>query len=356
MSEGEPNIRTLPTTMVVDAFPLEGPGTRTPEPEMPRRRSVGSYYLSAVLLALARPRVLLFLLGLQLILPLMVALPTFFSAEQHLSSVEAIPGGTAVDLPEIAPSWVFEEWFRAAPTEAKAAIQGLPALLLLVSLLQLVFTAGWMRLALREGRKHSLRIFLQSGGHFFFPFLRTWLLGLPLFAIATWVYWGLPGEWVFERLMPEGDPALAASERTGRWLEILRQVLYLLSLWKIEILLDLARASMICAGRRSALFALFRGIGFLTRSPMPVFGLMALGFGMELLWIAGVEAVRAALDWPIWTLLLLLPFGRIVLRAGRLIGLVDYYETRTREKSSAEGVGEDEADEEEDKASAHMAI
>lgn len=354
MQEPEPHIRSLPTTMVVDAFPLEDSSKRAPAPEPPGKRSIGSFYWSAVLLALSRPRVLLFLLGLQLLLPLMVALPTFFSAEQHLGTVEAIPGGTPVALPESAPSWMFEEWFRAAPTEAETAIQTLPALLLLVSLMQLLFTAGWMRIAMRAERHHSLRTFLQSGGHFFFPFLRTWLLGLPLFALATWVFWGLPAEWVFERLMPEGDPSLAASERTGRWLETLRQVLYLLSLWKIEILLDLARASMVCAGRRSALFALLRGIGFLTRSPLPVFGLMALGFGIELLWIAGIEATRDALDWPIWTLLLLLPFGRIVLRAGRLIGLVDYYETRTREKSSAE---EDEAaDEEDEKGSAAMAF
>jgi hypothetical protein len=219
------------------------------------------------------------------------------------------------------------------------AVQALPALLLLASLLNLLFSAGWMKVAVRDQRDHSLRLFLQGGGRYFFPFLRTWLLGLPLFALVTWIYWSTPADWVFERLMPEGDASLAASERTGRWLETMRSVLYIISLWKIEIILDLARASLVVGQRTSAFLAMFRGIGFFTRTPFHVFGILLMSFGLELLWVGCMEALRTTLDWPIWTLLLLLPLGRHVLRGARYIALARYYAARTSDDVS---VTEDE--------------
>ncbi|MGB0953952.1 MAG: hypothetical protein ACPG31_12065 [Planctomycetota bacterium] len=328
--------KPLPTTMVVDAFPVQDRPARDAGPAAPPERSIASHLLGGIAVALARPRILLFLLLLSLVLPLVVALPTFYSAQQHLPNFDPVPGGTAIDLPTEAPAWLFEEWLRAAPTEREVAVQSLPAMLLLVSLFNLVITGGWMRIAVKERRAHSLRTFLQGGGHLFFPFLRTWILGLPLFALTTWICWGTPAEWLFEQIMPDGKPGNAPSETTGRWLEILRQVIYLIGLWKIEMLLDIARASMVCGGRRSALFAIVRSFGFWLRSPLPIFGLMGLGFGIELLWIGGVEAIRDTFDWPIWSLLLLLPFGRNVLRGARYVGLATYYEARTKEGVTAE--------------------
>lgn len=337
MSEEQtPPQKPLPTTMVVDAFPVEGRPQADPGPAPAPERSIASHLFGGVATVLARPRILVFLLLLSLVFPLVVALPAFYSAQEHLPNFEAVPGGTAIDLPKEAPAWMFEEWLRKAPTEREVAVQSLPAMMLLVSLFNLVITAGWMRIAVKERRAHSLRTFLQGGGHWFFPFLRTWILGLPLFALTTWICWGTPAEWLFEQLMPDGKPDNAASENTGRWLEILRQVLYLIGLWKIEMLLDLARASMITGERRSALFAMGRAFGFWLRSPMPVFGLMGLGFGIELLWIGGVEAIRDTFDWPMWSLLLLLPFGRNVLRGARYVGLATYYEARTQDGAAAD--------------------
>ena len=40
MQEPEPHIRSLPTTMVVDAFPLEDSSKRAPAPEPPGKRSI----------------------------------------------------------------------------------------------------------------------------------------------------------------------------------------------------------------------------------------------------------------------------------------------------------------------------
>lgn len=327
---------SMPTTMVVDAFPVSDPAPLESKALDPRERSIGSHLLGGIWAALARPRLLLFLMGVSLLLPLVVALPAFFAADQHLGSLEAIPGGTPIDLPSAAPAWLFEEWFRAAPSELKVVAQTLAPLLILASLFNLVITAGWMRFALLKRRRHSLRTFLQCGGHFFFPFLRTWLLALPMFAAITWIFWGTPAEWFFERMMPEGDANLAASEQTGRWLETLRQVLFLIALWKTEMLLDLARASMICGNRRSALFAIFRGIGFFLRSPLQVFGLMSLGFALELFWIAGAKAVQELADLPMWTLLLILPFGRIIFRGARYVGLASFYAAKTHDAAAAE--------------------
>jgi len=340
----DPAPSTMPTTMVVDAFPVSDPVPRTSRTPEPQERSVGSHLLGGVWAALARPRLLLFLLGVNLVLPLVVALPTFFAAEQHLSNLEAIPGGTPIDLPGVAPAWIFEEWFRAAPTELGVAAQTLMPLLLLVSLFNLVITAGWMRIAILDRRRHSLRTFLQCGGHFFFPFLRTWILALPIFALITWLFWGTPAEWLIERVLPQGDANLAASEQTGRWVETLRQVLFLLAMWKTEILLDLARASMICGNRRSAFLAILRGVGFFLRRPFQVFGLMGLSFALELFWIAGAKAVQELADWPLWTLLLLLPFGRIVCRGARYVGLANFYAAKTRDASAAEEGAEAEED------------
>ena len=340
----DPAPASMPTTMVVDAFPVESPSPREALDLVPRERSIGSHLLGGVWAALARPRLLLFLMGVSLVLPLVVALPTFFAAEQHLSNFEAIDGGTPIDLPGVAPAWLFEEWFRAAPTELGIAAQTLAPLLILASLFNLVITAGWMRIAMLNRRRHSLRTFLQCGGHFFFPFLRTWFLALPMFPLITWLFWGTPAEWVFERMMPEGDASQAASEQTGRWLETLRQVLFLLALWKTEILLDLARASMICGNRRSALLAIFRAVGFFLRSPLQVFGMMSLGFALELFWIAGSKAVQELADWPMWTLLFLLPFGRIVFRGARYVSLATFYAAKTNDSAAAEESADAEAD------------
>jgi len=336
VTDGDPYV---PTTMVVDAFPVDdGPKQHAEEPG--RVDSVASFLFGGIRLALSRPRILVALVSISLLLPMVVGLPAFQAADANLAHLQPVPNGTEIALPKMAPSWIFSEWQHGAPTELDVVVQVLPALMLLASLLNLLFSAGWMKVAVRSPRSHSLRTFLQGGGRFFFPFLRTWLLGLPFFALITWIYWGAPADWVFEKLLPDGDTALAASERTGRWLETIRSVLYILSLWKMEIILDLARASLVVGQRTSAFLALFRGIGFFTRSPLQIFGMLLMSFALELLWVGGVEAVRRTLDWPVWVLLILFPLGRQVLRGARYAAMARYYAARTDD-----GVGATEDEE-----------
>jgi len=314
------------TTLVVDALPVEDQAPLMPyggEGETPRLPSAPSYLGGALALTLSRPRVLLFLLLPMLLLPLVVALPVFLGAEP-LAPVQTVAGGTELHLPEIAPSWVFKEWHRAMPQTLPAAAATLAPLLLLLSLCNLVISGGWMGLAVSRRRDHALRAFLGHGGRTFFPFLRTWLLGIPLFALATWVCWGAPAEWFFGLFLPEGNPALGGSENTGRWLEILRQLIYLNALFKLELWLDLARAHLTVGERRSALLAMIRSFWLFLRHGWGLYGLALCGFGLELLWIAGAEATRQLLALPLWPLLLVVPFGRIVMRGSRYAAIARF--------------------------------
>jgi hypothetical protein len=317
--------RPAETTLVVDALPLEGQAPLVPrtEEESPTLPPAPSYLGGGVALALSRPRVLLFLMLPMLLLPLVVALPVFQGAEV-LGSVQAAPGGAELDLPDVAPSWLFREWLRDQPDLLGDAAAALPPLLLFMSLFHLIVCGGWMGLAVSRRQDHALRAFLGHGGRAFFPFLRTWLLGLPLFALVTWIFWGAPAEWFFGLFLPEGDPDLGASESTGRWLEILRQLLYLNALLKLELWLDLARASLTVGERRSALFAMMRSFVLFLRHPWGIYGLGLLGFGLELLWIAGAEALRRLLELPLWPMLLVLPFGRIVMRGARYAAIARF--------------------------------
>jgi hypothetical protein len=316
-----------PHTMVVDAMPMQEDARRKRDEELhppPGLTAFVPALAEGARVVLARPRVLLFLLLLSLLLPMAAVLPTWESAEQNLSAVTLPPSEDGpVDFLDGAPDWVMREWQARDPLGAVAGGHALAALALVSSLLGLVFSAGWMSFAARDRRAHGLASFLRSGGRCFFPFLRTWLLGLPLFFAWTWVCFEALAEWLYAQLLPDGDPALGASENTGRWLAIVQGVVYLWGLLKLEILLDLARASLVIGNRTSALLALARGFGFFLRRPLGVLGLVLLGLGIELLWVAGVHAAGL----PLALVVVLLPLGRIVLRGARHAGLAFFYDS-----------------------------
>ena len=81
---------------------------------------------------------------------------------------------------------------------------------------------------------------------------------------------------------------------------------------------------------------MIRGLGFVLRRPSPIFGFMALSFGFELLWIASMDALRTTFGWSLGVLVLVVPFGRIVLRGARYVGLINYYAARTSDQAQVE--------------------
>ncbi len=321
-----------PTTLVVDAMPLVET-EEAPQPPPVQEKSVAHYLLLGIAKALAKPRVLLFLWLWGFLLALLVAAPVFSSAASHLQSV-----GTSshFDFVDEVPAWIVDEWRRVDPRAWASVGPNLALLLLLVSLANLLWTAGWMRIATDSAPGHSLRNFFAGGGRYFYPFLRTWLFGCACYAGLSYVFWGPPAIWFFHWFVPGGDLNLAASESTTFWLKVVQQLFYFLALWVVEIWLDVARASLICGQRRSATLALIRGLGFVLRRPSPLFGFMALGFGLELLWIATMDALRTTFDWSLLFLVLVVPFGRLVLRGARYIGLIQYYAAQTADGSQVE--------------------
>ena len=315
-----------PHTLVVDAMPFGDEGSAVRGEELHPAPGASAFVpalAEGVRVVLARPRVLLFLLVLAVLLPLVAVLPTYASLDAQLQDAVALPGDGPADFLQGAPEWMLREWRSNDPQGAVAGGHALAAMVLVSSLLGLVFSAGWMSFAARDRRAHGLASFLRAGGRWFFPFLRTWLLGLPLFFAWTWVCWQAPADWLYAQLLPDGDPALAASENTGRWLQTLQLVVYYWGLLKLEIWLDLARASLVIGNRSSALLAMARGCGFFLRRPVSVLGLVLFGLGIELLWVAGIHAAGL----PILAVILVLPLGRIVMRGARHAGLASLYDS-----------------------------
>ena len=289
------------------------------------------FLIGGIFFALIRPRVLCFLMLWSCVLPLVVAVPMFNQANRDLSAVQDLPGQSILALPESAPAWMFREWQIQSGDTLTSISDVMPLLILLSSIIGLLFSAGWMSMATHYRDEHSLRAFLKGGGESFFPFLRTWLLALPLFALTTYVFWGAPSEWVLEKLMPEGDATLAASETTGRAIDITRQLLYMLALLKIEIIIDLARASIVVGKRSSAVLAILRAVGFLFRRPFAIFVIVLLGFIIEAALIFGSEWLRDLLEWPLIAAVFMLPFVRHVMRGARQSAVADYYRAATGE-------------------------
>lgn len=315
--------RGTSTTLVVDAFPLDGapsePGRSVPPPSGP------AHLLAGLRFALGRPRVLIVLCAWSWLLALAPALVVSASAERHLAhAMETADEGPA-DLLGETPTWMFREWERAGGAELESAAAALLPLLLLASLAGLLVSAGWMHAAVHGRGRHGLLAFLGGGGRLWFAFLRTWLLGLPLFALWTWLCWGPAGDaaaalW----LPPDGDPELASSETLARWVTGGREILYFAGLLGLELVLDLARATLAARERSSALLALARGAREAMLRPLGVLSLVGAGFGVELLWIGTLRLVADSAGLGAVALGLLLPFGRVACRGARLAALATF--------------------------------
>lgn len=310
--------------------PLDYPGApRSPADEalagpLPLRGGV-LYLWQGLRAAMRQPGVLALLLLYSFLSALLVALPYYSSALEHLSPIAGFAGEGPLNLSFSAPRWLLDEWARLDGSLQRTTAHGMAPLLLLASLSGLLITGGWMSVALRGREGAGMAAFLQGAGRYFFRFLRTWILGLALYAGVTWLVWRAPGEWVLARLVPGGELELAASETRALWIENGRLILYVALLFLVELVLDLGRASLVIGDRHSALFALVRGLGFLLYEPVRVAGVVLVGWILEALWIAALVALSHTLAAPVWPLVLVLPLGRIILRGARYGGLAALY-------------------------------
>jgi len=311
------------TTLVVDAFP--GPGSPGPPgEEIPSAPSGMAHLLGGIRFALARPRILLFLCLWSWLLPLAVALPYYASAQARLAGAAAAADEGPADFLGATPAWMFSEWTHAGAGELAGASQALGPLYLISSLFGLLIAAGWMGSIVHSRDRHGLRAFLGAGGRHYFAFCRSWVLGLPLFALWTWLVFGSPGQAVLAQFLEDGQLDLAHSEVAARRIEHAREILYVAGLLALELWLDLARATLVAGKRGSAIAALARGAREGLRRPLGVFTLVGVGLGLEILWLAGLKAGGEALALGPLAIGLLLPFGRVVLRGARLAGLASF--------------------------------
>ncbi len=276
-------------------------------------------------LALSAPRVLLCLWAVQFLFALVVAVPVHGSALEHLAPVAGFVEDQANAGLRLLPAWLFEDWARTDPGGLAAAGAVVAPLMLLASLFGVLLASGWMHLALDPKPSHGLRRFFAGAGEHFFPFLRLWVMALALYAFATWLLWGSPGGALQDWLLNDRPPAAAADERWGRGVEIGFSLVYALLLLQIEVVVDLARASLVAAKRQSAVSALLRAMAFWLRHGWSALKLVGSGLLLEGLWIGLLVSMTGWAGLPLWGLALLLPWGRIALRGARWSGLALLY-------------------------------
>lgn len=306
----------------VPRTPIDIPTTQ-PDSALPH--GVFHHVFAGLGVALARPRVLIFLYLLLLLSALPVFLPVFHSLDTVLS-----PLVEASALDRQLPGWLVADWRRAAPGVEATAQEALRSMLLLSSLLGLFIGAGWMYVATTDRRRTGLRGFCAGGGAFFFPFLRSWLLWLGLAWALGHLFYGPPAEWLAGRFFLDGDPELAASESAARTFGLAQQASYLVALFLLEVSIDYGRASLVVGSRHSALLGLARGFLFLLMEPRRCLGVVLVGFLLEAGWIAGAawlltDIGSGAPDLSAVLISQLLIFGRIALRGGRLAAVASVY-------------------------------
>lgn len=279
--------------------------------------------LAGIGIALGRPRVWLALTALVILLGLVASYPVQDAAQSSFSRVVGFEEDRGLLDSGAVPRWMFDD--QAREDGGMGAPTALAPLFLLMSLLGVLFAGGWMEVALHRRKEHSLFAFLSGGGQHFFPFLRLWIIALAGYALCTWFVYGLPGDWLKDQLYPAGNPERATNENRVRWVDLAYSLIYLWGLLKVEIIIDLARATMVASGKRSAIGALFRGMGFWIKRWWACLVLVGAGFVLEGAVIFLAMGLGSFLGVPLWALAIGLPAARVVLRGGRQAGLALYY-------------------------------
>jgi hypothetical protein len=173
--------------------------------------------------------------------------------------------------------------------------------------------------------KHSARRLLQSGGAFFFRFLRLALLSGALYFLVYLFKYHLM-EWLAEA---QRD---LTSERVALLGSLLAYAVVALLLVLVHVIFAYAKIAIVTEERRSVLVAAFRGLGFVVFHPLRAFGLYfavaVLSAVLLLLWSlvapgVGQSSTTAVLLAFIASQVFLVV--RLGLRLGLLAGEVELY-------------------------------
>lgn len=200
----------------------------------------------------------------------------------------------------------------------------------LFALVWILLSGGVLTHFHRPPRRFSLAGFLGDGGGFFFRFLRLALLSAPL-------YYGVFrfGRWLFSRI--ERATTDLTVERTLLIYYLLAAALVVALVVTVKMCFDYAKVAMVVGERRSALLAVFSGLGFVLRRPFATYGLVAL-FGLAgVALLTARELVAPGVGQGSWLgILAVFALGqafllaRLVLRLGLLAGELTLYEEEIR--------------------------
>ena len=225
--------------------------------------------------------------------------------------------------------WIdnLDRWWSGQLFQHSAPILAFGALFALVWIL---LSGGVLSHLHRPPRRFTLAGFAGDGAGFFFRFFRLALLSAPL-------YYGIfrLARWLFARI--ERATMDLTVERTLLIYYLLAAALVVLLVVTVKMIFDYARVAIVVAERRSALLAVFAGLGFVLRRPLATYGLLAL-FGLAAIaLVAARQLVVPGVDQDSWlaitgVFLLGQAFlvARLVLRLGLLAGELTLYEEEKR--------------------------
>lgn len=232
---------------------------------------------------------------------------------------------------------LFEEldytfWFDAR-NDIAAVEPALLASAFVSFLLGIFFSGGWLEVLSKREGKPGLKVFCSGGGARFFRFLRLAVFSLAAVACARFVFYGYPAKYLLSWITGADEPELISfhSENSSRLFVNLQSAFFTISLAAIVLVSDLARASIVVRGGRSAFLGAIHGISLFVRKPLPAIAAAGLPFLLEMGLLVciswGVERTSSG-EPTILNLILLfilitaVGLVREIARAGRLGGLL----------------------------------
>lgn len=174
---------------------------------------------------------------------------------------------------------------------------------------------------MRAGGRVTFGAFLEHGGRSFGRMLRVGIVfALAYYVLATLVM-------VVWARAAQVDEVWSATSETAWWGNLMRFAVMIVAFLWMRVAADLARADLVRTGRRSALLAYLRGIGWTLRHPLRTFGLALFIGAPAFLLLIGLGFLLGVVEQgDVWMLLLgfvivqLAAYVRLAARAAVLTG------------------------------------